>query len=251
MRAIVESLRRYGILGVLLVTALASTPFLYGVFLRSAPWWVKVLISVVFVGLTFIYNYFKDVRPLLSFAERRDYFFDLACVSTLEDLRQNFDGTARLNVMEVSRKLPRERSKFRPIYTLNMEGDLDKDLGLKIHQGGTGVAFRDKRFHVADLEDPDRPEYHLDERQLRLTKDLTLICSMPIRRVRKLPDDSRDITDEVIGVVNIDSKMANARAFYGRSRVESSFRDGEEVSLLEEIEATLDKISETCSWIMS
>jgi hypothetical protein len=251
MRAIVESLKRYGFFGVLLVTVLASTPFLYGMFLQSIPTWVKVLISVAFVVLTFVYNYYKDVRPLLSFAERRDYFFDLACASPLEDLRQNFDRTARLNVMEVGRKLPMRRSEFRPLYTLNMEGDLDKDLGLKIYQGATGMAFRDKRFYVANLEDPDGLEYHFDERQLRLTKDLTLICSMPIRRVRKLSDDSRDITDEVIGVVNIDSKMPNARAFYGRSRVESTFREGEEVSLLEEVEATLDKISETCSWIMS
>lgn len=251
MRVVIESLRRYGIFGVLLVTALAATPFLYGLFLRSVPTWVKVLISVAFVVLTFVYNYYKDVKPLLSFAERRDYFFDLACTSPLEDLRQNFDKTARLNVMEVSRKLPRRRSEFRPIYTLSMEGDLDKEPGLKIHQGATGVAFRDKRFHVAALEDSEGPEYHLDERQLRLTKDLTLICSMPIRRVRKLSDDSRDITDEVIGVVNIDSKMPNARAFYGQSRVQSTFREGEEVSLLEEVEATLDKISETCSWVMS
>lgn len=251
MRAIAESLRRYGILGVLLVTALASTPFLYGLFLRSVPTWVKVIISVLFVILTFVYNYYKDVRPLLSFAERRSYFFDLACASPLEDLRQNFDRTARLNVVEVARKLPRRRSEFKPIYTLNMEGDLDKDLGLKIHQGATGKAFRDGRFHVAALEDLDGPEYHLDERQIRLTKDLTLICSMPIRRVRKLSDDSRDVTDEVIGVVNIDSKMPDARAFYGRSRVESTFREGQEVSLLEEVEATLAKISETCSWIMS
>ena len=251
MRAVIESLRRYGIFGVLLVTALASTPFLYGLFLRSVPTWVKVLISIAFVVLTFVYNYFKDVRPLLSFAERRDYFFDLACASSLEDLRQNFDRTARLNVMEVGRKLPRRRSEFRPIYTLRMEGDVDKDLDLKIRQGSTGVAFRDKRFHVANLEDPNGPDYHLDERQLRMIKDLTLICSMPIRRVRKLSDDSRDITDEVIGVVNIDSKMSNASAFYGRSRVESIFREGEEISLLEEVQATLDKISETCSWIMS
>ncbi len=84
-----------------------------------------------------------------------------------------------------------------------------------------------------------------------MTKDLTLICSMPIRRVRKLSDDSRDITDEVIGVVNIDSKMPNASAFYRRSRVESTFSEAEEVSLLEEVQATLEKISETCSWIMS
>lgn len=251
MRAIVESLRRYGVVGVLLVTVLASTPFLYGLFLRSVPTWAKVLISVTFVVLTFIYNYYKDVRPLLSFAERRGYFFDLACASTLDDLRQNFDRTARLNVMEISWKLPKGRSKFKPIYTLNMEGDLDKDLNLKIYQGAAGAAFREKRFYVADLEDPNGPHYHLEETQTRLTEDLTLICSMPIRKVRKLSDDSRDITDEIIGVVSIDSKMSNARAFYERSRVESTFRTGEEVSLLEEVEVTLDKISETCSWIMS
>lgn len=251
MRAVVETLKRYGVGGVVLVTLLASTPFVYGAFLREVDTWIKVVITASFVVLTFLYNYYKDVRPLLDFAQRRNYFFDLACVNPLDDLRENFDPTVRLSVGEIRRGFTSKRSGLDFVYTLHMEGDLDKDLRLRLDQGAAGIALREKRFCVADMEDPSRPSHNLDERQLRLTEDLTLIFSMPIWKVKKLPGDVRDVTDEVIGVVNIDSKMKGARAFYEDARVESIFKEGEEVSLLEEVEMAMTAMSKTCSWIMS
>lgn len=252
VRAFKQSLSRYGVGGVLLVTALASTPLIYSVFLRGVPTWVKVLLTVAFVVLTVVYNYYKDVRPLLNLAERRSYFFDLACVAPLENLATNFDDTARLSVAEIRWKLPKRRSRFRVAYTLRMENALDKELKLRLDQGAFGAACAEQDFHVADLEDPERlSSYRLDARQAWLTRDLSLILAMPIRKVRKLPDGSSDVTDEVIGVVSIDSRRENARRFYEERKVDSRFREDEETNLLEEVSLNLAEMSKTCSWILS
>lgn len=54
-------------------------------------------------------------------------------------------------------------------------------------------------------------------------------------------------TDEIIGVVNIDSRRKSAFTYYGSV----VFDDEEGTTLRKEVEEALDAMSLTCSWIMS
>lgn len=201
------------------------------------------MILVAVVGVVGLREHFQNVKPHLDFARKRNSFFDLACEHALERLRR-FDDTARLNIMEIRRKPIRSWSKFEMVYTLNMEDAPDKDLGLRLDQGVCGEAVRREALYVADLEAPTRSFYGMDERQRQKTEGLTLIFSMPIKRVRELPDGSFAVTDEILGVVNIDSSMPNAYRFYENTKVEGKSLRGNQTD-------TLKQMSETCSIILS
>ncbi len=68
--------------------------------------------------------------------------------------------------------------------------------------------------------------------------------SMPVKSARRLPDGTPALTDEVVGVVNVDSKMTGARRFYDSSTV-----DGK--TLLDVQKEVLAEASEFCSYLMS
>jgi hypothetical protein len=149
--------------------------------------------------------------------------------------------------MEIKWRLPRKKwGRFRPIYQLYMEGARDMDLRLRVDQGAAGEAVHRKDLYVANLEDPDAPTFRLDEDQREKTRDLTLIFSQPIMRLKKMEDGRFYPTDEVIGVVNIDSKRRGARAFYRETIVTN-----EGTTLREEVEEALHEMALACSWIMS
>ncbi len=211
------------------------------------PLWTLVaasgLIAVIAGGL----EYYKGVQPFLDLLEKRTYLYGYACDDPLENLRQH-DPSARINVMEVDRALlhrwTKRWSRFRIAYGPSMEGDSDEDLELRLNQGVCGQAVSGQEFVEVDLENPNTPSYDLSLGQQQLTKDLKLILSMPIMKAKRRWRGGVTFTDEVIGVVNIDSKSKDAQQYNARTTV-----DGK--SLLEKQEEELGKIGALCSYIMS
>lgn len=228
-----------------LVALAAGLPAVFALF-PWLPWHLKVLILLAVIVAAGLREYLQSVKPHLDFSKKRQFFFDLACERALERLRE-FDETARLNVMQIGWRLPRGKwGRFRPIYQLNMEGARDMHLKLRADQGAASEAVRAKARCVADLEAPDAPLFRLDEDQREKTKDLTLIFSQPIMRLKRADDGDFFPTDEVIGVVNIDSSRADARAFYEGTTVH-----GKDLSLREEVERAQEEMALVCSWILS
>ena len=70
--------------------------------------------------------------------------------------------------------------------------------------------------------------------------------SMPVKKARKLEDGTFALSDEIVGVINVDSKREGAYDFYRNTIVGAARRP-----LLEEQEEVLGEISELCSYIMS
>ncbi|QIN81119.1 tyrosine-type recombinase/integrase (plasmid) [Rubrobacter marinus] len=112
--------------------------------------------------------------------------------------------------------------------------------------GVCGQAVADGAFKAADLGLESGPTFGLDADQLAKTRGLTMVMSMPVKRARKLDDGTFALTDEIVGVVNVDSKRGGAYDFYRNTLVGPDRR-----SLLEEQEEVLGEISELCSYIMS
>lgn len=208
--------------------------------------WIKVAIILLIVLVAGLREYLRDVKPYADFTKKRNFFFENDSRQAFDRLRE-YDETARLNVMEVRYRLPRKTwGRFEPIYQLGMEGAEDMDLRLRVEQGAAGEAFRTRASYLANLENPNSPSYGLNLEQQRKTEGLTLIFSWPIMRLRKKEDGELYPTDEVIGVLNIDSSRPGALAFYEETKVAD---DG--TTLREEVETAQEIIAVTCSWIMS
>jgi hypothetical protein len=72
----------------IVVTVLAAAPFVFAnLFATSASFRVKVGVAVAFVVATALFHYFKDVRPLLAFSEKKDSIIDRTCAPAIEALR--------------------------------------------------------------------------------------------------------------------------------------------------------------------
>ena len=96
------------------------------------------------------------------------------------------------------------------------------------------------RLYVAELL-----ARSLSEDQRAKTEELTLVLSMPVKKTESLPDGTPSITDEVLGVVNIDSKMEGAHEYY-RSQAYAP-----DMSLIDRQRTALGRVSELYSYIMS
>ncbi len=235
-----KTLGRYKITA--LVALIAFLPVIWRAF-PEMPLAGQVAIGLLAAALAGYIEHQKSVEPHLGIEEKRTYLFGYACEGPFEDVRQH-DPTARLNIMEIDPGLPGHPGVFRTVYTLGMEGDPDKDLGLEVSQGVCGQAVSQGEFTVADLEVPNGPTFGLTAEQLEKTAGLTLVLSMPVKKTRKMPDGSFTLTDEILGVINVDSKKEGAHAFYRTTQV-----DGQ--TLMDAQEETLQEISELCSYIMS
>jgi hypothetical protein len=230
----------------LLVVLAAGLPPLLGLLSPQLTWGYVAAGLVLIVAASGIRDYRQNVKPHVDFVRKRKYFFDWACKRAMKRLRE-FDDTARLNVMEIDWRLPRKKwGRFRSIYHLNMEGARDFDMGLQVNQGVAGKAVHTKAPYIGDLEAQDAPSFYLNPDQREKTKDLTLIISVPIDRLEKKADGEFHPSGDIVGVLNIDSKLENALAFY-----EGKIVTDEGTTLREEIEEAMVEISLNCSWILS
>jgi len=236
-----KTLPRYTI--TLLVAAVAFLPVLWRVF-PQMPVWVQVGLGLLLALLAGYVEHRKNVEPHLAIEEKRTYLFGYACDDPFEELRR-FDPTARLNVMEIDPRLPGQEPVFETVYGLGMDGAPDAGLGLRVSQGVCGQAVAQGEFTVADLTVEDGPTFGLTADQLAKTEDLTLVLSMPIKKTERLPDGTPSVTDEVLGVVNVDSRMPGA---LGRYR-EQGAAPGK--TIMDRQEDVLERVSELCSYIMS
>lgn len=230
-----------------LVTVTAGLPPLLGILSPQLSWiYVTVLLVVIVVGVWWR-DYRQNVKPHVGFVRKRRYFFDLACVKPMKELRK-YDDTARLNVLEISYRLPRKKwGKFKPVYQRHMQGARDIHLGMRVDQGASGEAVRTKRPYVGNLEAPDATSFLLDPGQQEKTEDLTVVFSYPIRRLKRSKEDGEFYpTDEVIGVLNIDSSRKGAYDFYAENTI-----PGTDVTLRKEVQSVQEEIALICSWILS
>ncbi|MBA2534554.1 MAG: hypothetical protein H0V21_06050 [Rubrobacter sp.] len=237
-----KTLPRYTI--TLLVALAAFLPVLWGAF-PQMPLWVRIGIGLLLAAAAGYVEHRKNAAPHLAIEEKRTYLFGYACDEAFEDLRR-FDATARLNIMELDPKLPGQEPVFSTVYALGMDGAPDADLGLKVSQGVSGQAVAQGEFTVANLEIENGPTFGLSTDQLQKTNDLTLVLSMPVKKTERLPDGTPSVTDEVLGVVNVDSHMPGA---LGRYRTRGAA--GADRSQLEHQEDVLERVSRLCSYIMS
>lgn len=242
-----KTIRRYTI--TLLVACLAFLPIVYRIFPKM-PLWLQVVVGLLIALLAGFLEHYKSVRPRLALEDKRTVIFDAVFAGVLAELRKH-DPTARFLIMEIDRRVLDRWSIFRNVFGRNMEGDSDKDLGLRVTQGVSGQAVARRGFCVADLEAAHGPTFNLDPGQLDKTKELTLVLSMPIKRTKKMPDGTYTLTDDIIGVVNIDSKMKGAYEFYQNTILYEGDFDDEGESLLDTQFRFLQESSGLCSYVMS
>lgn len=160
--------------------------------------------------------------------ERHQYVFRHMVEPFRESLKAH-DSTARVNVMYVRRQW-----NFRRRLVFFDRQDLvahpDHGLTLGIHQGVAGRAFCAKKWAIGDLESQilhlgtignikadvqtRDVSYGLTDEQQQATRDLKLIFSFPIRKLERVNGKDPEFTDDVIGVVNVDSRFVGAYKFY-------------------------------------
>lgn len=187
---------------------------------------------------------YKEEEPDLRFENKREFFLENACYNPMERLRE-FDDTARLNIMEVGDVGSEGTKPLNIIYDLFVEDDHpDRWMEMDHTQGVAGDAVRKGAFCYADISDPDRPAYGLSPEQLRRTKNVTFVMSMPIRKAVTTPNGRTRLAGDIIGVVNIDSGQLNPENFYKNTPVEGE-------SLLQRQTEALLEISEYCSRVLS
>lgn len=242
-----KTVRRYSITA--LVAALAFMPFLYRL-IPNMSWVIQFMVAVLIAVVAGFIEHYRSVRPRLKMENKRTRLFGMVCVNALEELHEH-DPTARLNIMEIDQRFVDSWSVFEIVYGRGMAGDPDQGLRLKLNQGVCGQAVAQRAFCVANLEIPHGPTFNLDPDQLEKTKNLTLIMSMPIKRAEKMQDGTFILTDDIIGVVNIDSKREGAYDFYENTIVYGTDMETGGRSLLEMQTQVLRRISELCSYIMS
>jgi len=155
--------------------------------------------------------------------------------NTVDPFRQvlrKADPTARVNVMLAKRDW-RLTKRFVFFDREDLNGHPDENLDLKASQGVAGKALISKRWAIGDLESrtlylgaigsdqhsnaENHVSYGLTTEQQQATCGLTAVLSFPIRRLEQVRDRKMEFSDDVIGVVNIDSKMTGAMASYEAS----------------------------------
>jgi hypothetical protein len=231
-----------------LVALATALPLVFPLF-PGLPRWARGLIAIAVVVFAGWREYLQSVKPYLDFTERRSHFFELACADAFDRLRQ-IDSTVRLSIMELNWRLPWKKwGRFHMVYQLGMENAPDADLNLRADQGVRGVsgeAAHVRDVCIANLEDANSPSYRLTEEQRNKMKDLTLVFSVPIRKLKRGRDGQLYPTNEVIGTVNIDSKQSGALPFYRNNAVQ-----GGEPTLQGEVLKALREMSVVCSRIMN
>lgn len=227
------------VIAIAVLTGLSQVP---GLLFPSLDW-LKYLLLIAAVFLAGYIKY-KEVEPDLRFEDKRPDILDHICLSPMEQLRE-YDETARLNIMEVGGIGPDSAKSLRIIYDLFVEPDhADKMMYMGYTQGVCGDAARKGDLCYADISDPKRPTFGLNAEQLKKTEHVTFVISMPIKKAMKDPSGKTYLTDEVVGVVNIDSGLPDAENFYKNKMIEGE-------SLLDRQIKALQKISENYSRLLS
>lgn len=205
--------------------------------------WLKYLLLALSVFLAGYIKY-EEIEPDLRFEDKRTFFLDHACFNAMERLRK-YDDTARLNIMEVQGIGPDSSKQLNIIYDLFVDiGHSDKMIKMGYIQGVCGDAARKGESCYADISDPARPTFGLTPEQLKKTEHVTFVVSVPIRKAVTGSDGKTNLTDEIIGVVNIDSGRSDPENFYKSTMVEGK-------PLLERQLTALREISEYCSHLLS
>lgn len=236
-----KALQRYTI--TLLVAVAAFLPVLWRLF-PQMPLPVQVGLALLLAALAGYVEHRKNVAPHLNLEQKQTYLFGYACDDPFEELLR-FDPTARINIMELDPRLPGQEAVFRTVYALGMDEAPDADLGLRVSQGVCGQAVSEGEFTVADLGIENGPTFGLSADQLAKTEDLTLVLSMPIKKTARLPDGTPSVADEILGVVNVDSRMPAAIRRYHEREISPG------LVAIDHQEGVLRRVSRLCSYIMS
>lgn len=235
-----KRLRRYKL--TLLVALLALVSQLPSIYSSMPNWLVIVLLAAIVLAAGYI-EYSRSA-PALRLEDKRKALLDNACLNAMKRLRQ-IDSSARLNIMQIDGLYFRRLSYFNIIYDLFVDDDdPDKRMRLWLGQGVCGDAADKGAFCYADISEKKGPTFSLDADQLERTKSVRLVMSMPIKKAITDGTGEAQLTDEIIGVINIDSKRRKALQYYKTRQVESQ-------SLLQRQELALQEISEQCSYLLS
>ena len=213
--------------------------------LPDASWNVHYVIVGLAVVVSGCVEWFRSA-PVLRIQDRRRVFFDQVCKDALEELREH-DPTARLNIMEIDGLLPFKLFRsLKIIYDLHVKKeDPDRGMKMKIWQGVAGQAAVSGEFCYGDISDKERgPRFNLNAKQQEKTSHVRLVLSMPIKKVVQGGRDEPEVSDKVIGVVNIDSQREDAFNYYQTLMVDYE-------SLMYRQEQALKGISGYCSYVMS
>lgn len=218
----------------LLLALIACLRFLPASLLPSSLFWLYALLGLVFV-IAFIGNVCA-IEPRQRFErERRQFILDETFRPFIDSLRVP-EPKARLNIMRVERSHWGLGSKHFVFFTSFYLDDDDESLDLSIQGGVAGAAYEYQRLAVG-IRDPSPGTINLTNgttltdiaRNLPQvsrdkTRDLTLIYSYPIRRLERDGAGRVKPTGTLIGVVNIDTKTANAFPLYQEAQLDAIIR---------------------------
>lgn len=143
-----RTLRNYRITA--LVALIAFLPVLWRTF-PGMPMLAQVGLGLVLAALAGYVEHYKNVKPALELEAKRTFLFDYICQPKLAALREH-DPTARLNVMEIDRRISNQFSVFRMMYGPSLQGDPDAGLSLRLRQGVCGPTaslMRNGPLHTA------------------------------------------------------------------------------------------------------
>ena len=247
IQRLTKILSRYKL--VLLIATLTAISQAIGLLPNRWDWLAYPLLT----GAVFIAGYmkYKEVEPDLRFEDRRSFFLNYACFNSMERLRE-FDRTARLNIMKVEGFGPKSSKSLDIIYDLFVKPEHpDRFMEMGYMQGVCGDAARKGDPCYADISEPERPAFGLNAEQLKKTEHVTFVISMPIKKAVDGPDGQPRLTDEIIGVVNVDSGQRDPENFYKNTMIEDNSGAAKYESLLNLQIKALREISEYCSHLLS
>jgi NTE family protein len=125
------------------------------------------------------------------------------------DADQERDFHLRVNV--VMPTTPLSRGRLRVYYTYNMDDDADDRLEFKNDEGACGICWQTHKAKTADLEAARKDrryenDYHMKKYQQALVRpSLKSLLSVPIFHPDRYDANKPDESNEVIGIMNLDS----------------------------------------------
>lgn len=211
-----------------LLAVAAGVPVATANLIAANSWWVSAVAASSVTALTWYGHFLASTFIRSHRLQRYRYVFGSIANPFREELKRQ-DDTARVNVMLVRRDW-----NFSEHFWFFDNEDLtdhpDEHLRLRADQGVAGKAYSNKKWAIGDLKNnklflgtigtslADRTEdsvsYGMTTQQMQQTRDLTLIISFPIRRLKQVNGNKLVFANDLIGVVNIDTKRDDALSFY-------------------------------------
>lgn len=169
---------------------------------------VYIIGGTVIASLLFVEEVYVNIRPEKRINDLAAIALDGVAEPLLAQLRE-VGAVARINLM-----MPRRTWRWLGLYryfkmrwSKGMDNQPDVNLSFRVKHGITGECFRTKQPVYSGPDDIRRPEFALPKQIAQHAPDLQVIFSYPVYETAR---KGRPQSGKVIGVLNLDSRTANA-----------------------------------------